>query len=267
MAFDRAVAPRTQILRAPFASAVLLLAATAAVLLAMGPSLKSNIPGVVHQSAPPRQNFVVILASARSASTTLVDSLNDIPGVVMMREILSTDSFHKSTTLRALNMTNGEVMARPCLFRHRFMQTFCSPPYRSCGFKIFASHVDFDRSRGRALSAMLRCADGTQTKTIVLERRDRAAQYASFRRAMETGNWGTSPSRQAMNDQNHGYVGVPPSFAQWSHSTERWYDFAHSFDALWILTETLIKAPSTTVLRVRRWLSNETQTTTKSAAW
>jgi hypothetical protein len=49
MAFDRAVAPRTRPLCVPTALAVLLLAATAAVLLAMGPTLK--IPGVVHQGA------------------------------------------------------------------------------------------------------------------------------------------------------------------------------------------------------------------------
>ena len=67
-----------------------------------------------------------------------------------------------------------------------------------CGFKLMDNHIHFERIPRlfyRENSSLI-ASPSVSVRAIVLERVDVRAAYASWYRAITTGNWGTSPKKQ-----------------------------------------------------------------------
>ena len=88
-----------------------------------------------------------------------------------------------------------------------FMRRFWGAcPTRACGFKLLNNQIKppdrirliFTTSRGATpRETRLVVPSAVPVKRILLERADIGAEFDSWRRALSTGNWGTSPEAQA----------------------------------------------------------------------
>ena len=144
--------------------------------------------GDSHHPFNPRADRVrfLIFSRQRSASNTLLNELRRHPNVTCHYEVLNIAQMPPEIG-RGLNATYFTAVAD----RPRFMAQvwdFC--PAQACGFKLF------DKQMGRPLRELLHAAPPRSVRVIALERQNVTAEYASWRRALSSGNWGVTPKRQ-----------------------------------------------------------------------
>ena len=134
----------------------------------------------------------VIFTRQRSASTTFVGLLNLHPEVVCRWEAFSS-SFTSNKIRGFLGFANRSAQhAEIPEFVRRF---WAACPRRACGFKVMPGHV-------RPIEKLHELFTAPHTRSILLERANVSAEYASWRRSMLTGNWGTSPDAQQERSAN-----------------------------------------------------------------
>lgn len=152
------------------------------------------------------------------------------------------------TSLRAaLGVTShADAMKNLSTVMLRFWE-WC--PHVVCGFKVFDRHVITPASVSQLI-------DGgpTQLKLIILERRNISAEYASWRRAVRTGNWGRTPREQLFAKSSSGTIPRPGlasnvSFQQFKKEHIAWFRevnrSAVNAPVLRLQTEEMIRSPPT----------------------
>jgi len=147
----------------------------------------------------------VIFSRQRSASSTFVSALNLHPHVSCGFELFAPKNQFGDEVRKALGFgSHAEQLARLADFMEGWW-SLC--PSKACGFKVFTGQVHPLKN----LPLLLGPVDGSAAATgpdaaspvrvILLERWNVSAEYASWMRAVSTGSWGTSPARQAAQQQ------------------------------------------------------------------
>lgn len=215
---------------------------------AQGPTKVATHPDDSIEPPPPHQQQRFLLFSQpRSASSSFVNVLNAHPQVLCETEVLS-DSWDADGQAWKRDLgfrKKGDIMRRLPLFMASFWTSACS--FRAigpssgnraaerllrrktrpsaCGFKVFQRHFRWLPPAAN-LSRLLRGAPPGSVRVIVLERRNVSAEFASWRRAMTSGNWGITPGAQ----REHAAIGfrnparaANTTFAQFAQMHHAWF--------------------------------------------
>jgi hypothetical protein len=136
-----------------------------------------------------RKSFVV-LTMPRSASTTFCERLRDEEGFGCSGELLWHGRSHLKYIVQHWRMKCSiwplDTCDQGCL-TSALDKYWSTCKNRRCGFKVFPEHLES-------------CTSGPQyfrdigvSKVIILERRNKTAQYESLAKAYATGDWGWGP--------------------------------------------------------------------------
>ena len=152
----------------------------------------------------------VVFSRQRSASSTFVSALNLHPHVSCGFELFQPKNQFGDEVRKALGFSSrAEQLTRLGDFMEGWW-SLC--PSKACGFKVFTGQVHplknlpllFGPVGGHGTAATGgggSDADRSPVRVLVLERWNVSAEYASWTRAVVTGSWGTSPARQAAQQQ------------------------------------------------------------------
>ena len=150
----------------------------------------------------------VIVSSPRAASSTFCMRLESVSAgrVVCQHEMLSPDPVKLRALSRKLNLSlECGQKPRACMLRslHTILREFwerCEWNV-SCGFKLFASHLVpeghvYARSAESIRGMVHNFVDAARKqgvqRFVLLERRNKSAQYASLTRAFASGDWSSA---------------------------------------------------------------------------
>ena len=180
-----------------------------------------------------------IFAQPRTASTTITENLDQHPDITMLGEALRSDEWSQDAKLLRkvrcdLGYCTEPAMRADLAGYMRTIALHC--PTRLCGMKIFADHLPRENIDGQLVYVVdelfvgWKDAPGQKRKAIVLERNDTAAEYNSLKAAYESGNWGTTPCKQAKVAEED--IGNHPGFTQtlpeFEAEKRAWYDGVRS---------------------------------------
>jgi len=195
---------------------------------------RASLAPPVRAAAAARAARFIIFSRQRSASSTFVAALNTHPHVACGFEVFAPKNSAGDALRRALGFSShADAMSRLPDFM-RGWWSLC--PASACGFKVFNGQMrpsSVDQLRllfagggaaeqtptpptaawGAATNANASCRASascqraataanleldieSSVRVILLERANVSAEWESLRRAVTTGNWGTSPARQ-----------------------------------------------------------------------
>ena len=163
--------------------------------------------------------FFVILTTPRSASTYMARLVQDEYETFRGGELLS-----KKWSWSDIFNENG-----PCAFVRALYEQQNKP--NVFGIKLFHSHVKVWSD----INTMLKCPE-VNTVPIVLERRNDTAQYASLKKAIQTGEWGFNDGKGYQSD-------VIESYSSFFKMKRKWYTFLSNITKNWFYTEDIIQSP------------------------
>ena len=214
---------------------------------------------------PGGSDIFIIFSRPRSSSSTLCDHLNQQPDVTMFYELFSPDAngpgiadarrrLGYPTHSSARNDVSGLMTA---------LSAYC--PTRLCGFKVFDHHLDEDEVVRSHLEELFAWSANRSkpTKMVMLKRKDSAKEYASVKKALETGNWGTTPCLQQETKQDtkaeKGYTATPKPFEKFELEKKKWFNTVRSLSPqhgplLALEMETFIHNQKDTTLRTLNFL-------------
>lgn len=177
-----------------------------------------------------RQRFLVY-SQPRSASSSFVSLLNAHPEVWCDTEVLADTWSNDGLAWRREHgfSRNKDVVRRlPAYLRAYWSSAFCRRPI--CGFKVFHRHLRWLPPSAN-VSWLLAGAPSGAVKVIVLERRNVSAAYASWRRALASGNWGATPHAQQDINRTAGFRNLArinaTTFEQYAMQHRVWFRLAH----------------------------------------
>jgi len=163
--------------------------------------------------------FFVILTMPRSASTYMARLVHDEYETFRGGEWLS-----KKWSWSDIFNENG-----PCAFVRALYEQQNKP--NTFGITLFRSHVKVWSD----INTMLKCPE-VNTVPIVLERRNDTAQYASLKKAIQTGEWGFNNGKGYQSD-------VIESYSSFFKKKRKWYTFLSNITKNWFYTEDIIQRP------------------------
>ena len=184
----------------------------------------------------------LIVASPRAASTTLCNSIDTQSGLKCEGELLHPMNWKNVSS--AYGLRAECTGPRSCIkltmrsIMHQYWQG-CPPTRLGCGFKLFAGHIvdkmyspdGAGRIRGAVTDVATALRLNGVSSIVILERRNRTAQYASVVRAFETGEWGFDhPGR--VNTEFRKSV----SQRQFEEALDTWYSNFRALPGLRFLT-------------------------------
>jgi LPS sulfotransferase NodH len=156
----------------------------------------------------------VIVADLRTGSTLLHSSLDRHPQVRCYGEVLHTDDLPDNgfPGVDRRVLTGREVVRR----------AFAAEVVLAAGFRAMIDHPFPSTPQWSDAWDALRETIGL--RVIVLNRRDRLAQYASMLVAQRTGAWHPSPGEPILRPENRPTVTIDPeAFRRWSEERNRLY--------------------------------------------
>jgi len=159
------------------------------------------------------KNINLIITGQRHGSTTLCEKIDSKKDTVCLFEAISQsdwalDYLSKSgSEIKALEYCKLESFLKICLQEIREKNIF---------IKVIPEHIQSDQFIDKILKSEL-------VKKIILLKRDLDNAYRSYEKSMTTGNWGTTPRRQAECGDKKGWTSSIKTQNEWKSLHEKWF--------------------------------------------